>query len=209
MNEQILGSSFNTRFTSDISLEAVETYVRAAQKRCRTDRAACTAALDEIYASGEAPRRALNGRYAGQLLALDIAPGLTGAAEAITRRWLPWRGKQFDASTSTGINRFTRDSYVPARFLWPAYRHYEEKGVSTYLAFRFSTLIGPALEDRDKQVLRLDYDRPENPRLFIGVRRVLDELVEVADGYYLGKAYVHWYWGSWTRVAYFTLRPAG
>jgi hypothetical protein len=209
MNEQILGSSFDPRLTGDISLEAVETYIRAAQHRYRSDRAACLAALDEIYASGEAPRRALNGRYAGQLLALDIAPGLTGAAETITRRWLPWKGKQFDAGASTGINRFTTDSYVPARFLWPAYRRYEEKGASTYLAFRFRTRTGPALEDRNLQVLCLDYDLPENPRLFIGVRRVLDELVQVADGYYLGKAYVHWYWGAWTRVAYFTLRPAG
>ena len=60
----------------------------------------------------------------------------------------------------------------------------------------------------DLDVLRLDYDLPANPRLFVTVRRVLDELVQVADGYYLGKAYVRWYWGAWSMVAYFALRPA-
>jgi hypothetical protein len=38
---------------------------------------------------------------------------------------------------------------------------------------------------------------------------VLDELVQVADGYYLGKAHVKWWWGLWQQVAYFTLSQNG
>jgi hypothetical protein len=141
-------------------------------------------------------------------VALDIAPGVTPIAQAIAGRWLPWRGKRFDATTQTGINTFTSDSYAPAHLLWPAYRGYEEKQADTYRAFRFRTNIGPARGDPRLQVLRLDYNLPENPRLLIGVRRVLHELVQVAEGLYLGVAYVHWYWGTWTRVAYFALRPS-
>ena len=34
---------------------------------------------------------------------------------------------------------------------------------------------------------------------------VLDELVQVSDAFYLGKAHVKWWWGKWQTVAYFTL----
>jgi hypothetical protein len=52
-------------------------------------------------------------------------------------------------------------------------------------------------------VLKIDYDLPENPAL--SIRRILDELVQVADGVYLGKAHVKWWWGAWQPVAYFSL----
>jgi hypothetical protein len=52
-------------------------------------------------------------------------------------------------------------------------------------------------------VLKIDYDLPQNPAF--SIRRVLDELVQVADGVYLGKAHVKWWWGAWQPVAYFSL----
>jgi hypothetical protein len=52
-------------------------------------------------------------------------------------------------------------------------------------------------------VLKIDYDLAENPGL--SIRRVLDELVQVDDGFYLGKAHLKWWWGRWQLVAYFTL----
>jgi hypothetical protein len=45
-----------------------------------------------------------------------------------------------------------------------------------------------------------------NPALT--VRRVLDELMQLDDNLYLGKAHVRWWWqpaGSWQTVAFFTL----
>jgi hypothetical protein len=56
-------------------------------------------------------------------------------------------------------------------------------------------------------VLKIDYDLPENPRL--SIRRVLDELVQLSPNLYLGQALLPWWWGSWQRVAFFTLRPLG
>jgi hypothetical protein len=55
-------------------------------------------------------------------------------------------------------------------------------------------------------VLKIDYDLEENPSLT--VRRVLDELVQLSDDLYLGKAHVRWWWrpkDSWQTVAYFML----
>jgi hypothetical protein len=206
MNAQIITQPFDASQAGDVSLEAAETYVRAAQRCLETDRAAGLAALDDIFRCGHAPRPAPDGRHRGELVALDVAPGLTPLMAAITDRWLPWQGKVFYRATNRGENVFTRDSYLPARLLWPFYRHYRDDGPDTYRAFPFQTRLAPSRGDADQEVLQLDYDLPSNPRLTITVRRVLDELVQVADGYYLGKAYVRWYWGAWSCVAYFALR---
>lgn len=207
MNHQIVNSEFDARHLSDVSVEAAETYVRAAQRRLKHDRPAGLAALDDIFRCGSLPRPAPDGRHRGELVALDLASGLNGLLGGLAERWLPWQGKVFDAAQARGDNVFSRDSYAPGRVLWPFYRHYRDDGPATYRAFDFKTSIGPAREDPDLDVLRLDYNLSVNPRLFVTVRRVLDELVQVADGYYLGKAYVRWYWGKWSMVAYFALRP--
>jgi hypothetical protein len=38
------------------------------------------------------------------------------------------------------------------------------------------------------------------------VRRVMDELVQISDDTYIGKAHLKWWWGQWQLVAYFALR---
>jgi hypothetical protein len=53
-------------------------------------------------------------------------------------------------------------------------------------------------------VLKIDYDRPSNPGWTI--RPILDELVQVADGYYLGNVHFKWWWGRWQLIAYFSLQ---
>ena len=59
------------------------------------------------------------------------------------------------------------------------------------------------MTDSDREVLKLDYDLPKNPAF--PIRRVLDELVELSDRLYLGKAHMKWWWGRWQTVAYFSL----
>jgi hypothetical protein len=116
---------------------------------------------------------------------------------------MPWKGKTFDASSSRGDNIFTRGSLRTARLFNPTYRGFRGDGPETYLAFAFRTYVAPGLEDADRKVLKIDYDLPENPKLT--VRRVLDELVQVGNGTYLGKAHVKWWWGRWQPVAFFAL----
>jgi hypothetical protein len=178
--------------------------VRAAQALHRRNRAQGLAALNEIFRTGQPPATPLNGQYVGELVALNIAPGVTQFVEWLLAQWLPWKGKTFDATSNTGDNVFTRDSYSLAHVLWPFYRKYIEVGPQTYRAFTFRTYVAAGFQDPDRQVLKINYDSPENPRL--SIRRVLDELVQIDDGYYLGKAHLQWLWGSWQMVAFFGLR---
>jgi hypothetical protein len=161
------------------------------------------AALNQLFRSGAPPETPLDGRYEGELLALDIAPGLTQFVEAITAGWMPWKGKTFAAAGHHGDNIFTRDSKWAARLFNPFYKGFASDTPETYRAFSFRTYTAPGLFDADRTVLKIDYDLDGNPSLTI--RRVLDELVQLADGLYLGKAHVRWWWGRWQMVAYFTL----
>lgn len=180
--------------------------LRAAQALVKINRAHGLSALNELFRSGVEPEPFPNGRYAGKLIALDLAPGLTQAFQGLFKLWMPWRGKTFDASQQRGDNIFTKDSYPLARLFNPLYRGFRTDSPETYRGFAFRTYTAPGLVDPDRTVLKIDYDLKENPSLT--VRRVLDELVELDDNLYLGKAYVHWWWGAWQLVAYFSLTPA-
>jgi hypothetical protein len=209
MNRQILRSTFNAHNAGDISLEAARTYVNAAQKRCEVDRARGVAALDDIFCSGWSPEPALNGRYRGELVTLTLAPALARSIRSLVDRRRPWQGKRFDAAHNRGENLIDPKAIPPARLLWPFYRGYRRDGATgdgaTALAFPFRTSVESSLSDPDFPVLKLDYDLPANPRFVLSVRRVVDEVVQVADGYYLGRAYVRWYGGGWSLAGYFTL----
>jgi len=161
--------------------------------------------LGDLFRTGHAPDKPLDGRYTGGLVALNIEPGITQLAEAITNMWLPWKGKCFDAATQTGINVFDRDSFALAHLIWPSYHDYQEDTPSTYRAFKFRTYTGKGMFDSDHDVLKLDYDSPDNPGK--DVRRVLDEVIELPSGEYLGQAHLHFYWGEWKTVAFFALTP--
>ena len=183
-----------------------ETLLRAASDLARVNHAQGFAALNDLFRAGTVPDSALQGRYAGELVVLDLAPGPTPFFQWITNRWMPWRGKTFDSSNQRGDNIFTKDSYVLARLFHPLYRGFINDTPGTYRAFAFHTYRAPGLFDTDRTVLKIDYNLKENPSLT--VRRVLDELVQLDDDLYLGKAHVRWWWqpeGSWQTVAFFTL----
>lgn len=181
--------------------------ISAAKSIFHKDRKRGFAALNEIFRSGSAPNPPPDADYAGELVALDVAPGLNQLIEMITSRWLPWKGKVFSATHSSGDNIFTSDSYALAHIFLPLYRGYKDKNAETYRAFNFRTYFAPGLTDPDREVLKLDYDIAGNPVL--SVRRVLDELVQVDTTMYLGKAHLQWWWGTWQLVAYFSLTKNG
>jgi hypothetical protein len=177
--------------------------LQTAKELARDDLVEGWAAFDDIFRAGEAPSEPLDGRYRGELVGLRIAPGVTQAVNALTRRWLPWKGKRFDAATRQGDNIFTRDSIRISRVIWPVYSDYVADSGDTYRAFRFQTRMDAGLLDRDRKVFVLDYDLAGNPPF--NIRRIRDELIQLEDRSYLGKAHVHWYWGKWQTVAYFSL----
>ena len=193
----------DTTETKITRIQPARSEVRAAQALLKQNRSQGLAALNTLFRSGSIPEPFLNGRYAGELLALDIAPGLTQFYGWLTSWWMPWLGKTFNSAQQSGENIFTQDSYLLARFFNPFYRGFVADGPKTYRGFAFRTYLAAGLADPDQTVLKIDYDLDDNPALT--VRRVLDELVQLDEQLYLGKAHVHWWTGGWQLVAYFSL----
>jgi hypothetical protein len=181
--------------------------IRAAQRLLKTDRRGGFQALNTLFREGVIPAPALDGSYQGELVALDLAPGLTPLVGALLRAWMPWQGKTFQRGVRTGDNLLDRSSWRLAHILWPFYRGYRDVQAKTYRAFEFRTYVGSGLADPDLRVMKIDYDLPGNPSL--SIRRVVDELVQVDEGVYLGKAHLRWWWGRRQRVAFFLLREPG
>jgi hypothetical protein len=205
LNQAVVGVTGNGHLsTPNLNLvESAETKIETAQAVLKQDRQRSLAMLNGLFRAGTPPNPPLDGRYTGKLVALDIAPGLTQMIQMIVNAWLPWQGKTFNAAQASGDNIFTRDSLALAHVYWPLYHGYMDDGPRTYRAFAFRTTIAPGLADPDRHVLKIDYDLPGNPCL--SIRCILDELVQVEDGFYLGKAHLKWWWGAWQLVAYFSL----
>jgi hypothetical protein len=85
--------------------------LQAAQELVARHRRQGFAALNGLFRRGTVPEPWLEGRYAGKLIAIDIAPGLTQLFQALFRVWMPWLGKTFDPARQSGDNIFTQDSY--------------------------------------------------------------------------------------------------
>ena len=147
-------------------------------------RARTLARLDELFRGGSVPDPLPDGFHPGRLLATSTYAPLDAAVRRLADAWMPWQGKTFDRSASTGFNRFTPSVRLPLRAVWPSYRPVFDDG-KRIEAFEFRNRVGPGALDPDLQVFKIDYDFPANPSFII--RPVLDELVQIEDGLYLGK----------------------
>ncbi len=90
-----------------------------------------------------------------------------------------WQGKTFDANSGTGINNFGTEKKYP-------FNTYAEKG----------------LTDKNLDVFKIDYKNGKNSWW---VSPVLDEIVEVAPGQYLGKIHYRVIPGHPFSIGYFRL----
>ena len=178
--------------------------IRAAQQQLRTRRKDGLAALDALFRAGAAPSPPPEGPYHGELVALDIAPVVTQLVEWLTSFLMPWKGKFLIAAESRGDNIFSAKWRPALGLAFPFYKGNRDYGKDAYRAFIFDTSIAQGKVDPDRQVFRIDYDRPDNPAL--SIRRIIDEIVEVRDGVYLGKVHFKWWWGTWQMIGYFALR---
>jgi len=187
MNE----STMLLRQAEERVIQAAGSELLAARDLFKRNSAQGLAALNALFRTGALPAPSLDSRYTGELVALDIAPGLTELTQVIARLWMPWLGKSFSPARQQGRNLFSNDSRFLAQLFNPLYRGFTADRPGTYCGFTFRTYTAPGLVDPDKKVLKIDYDLESNPSLTI--RRVLDELVQLAEGLYLGKAHVHWW----------------
>ncbi len=94
-----------------------------------------------------------------------------------------WQGKKFDPSTGSGQVQ------------------YGVNIIDGKEKFPFKTYVGKGLQD-NIDVLKIDYNIPGNP---LWVKLLLDELVEIKPGKYLGKVHINLIPGLPFLVEYFRL----
>ena len=99
-------------------------------------------------------------------------------------REVPWKGKKFQAESQTGINVFVN------------------KEGATEERYPFRTYVGTGMKDKKLKVLKIDYGLEGNPWW---LRRIVDEVVEVAPGELLGKVHVKWILGISFTMDFFRL----
>jgi hypothetical protein len=127
--------------------------------------------LTPLYEGAALPRLdRIAGDLRGRMLAV---PALPRAITRLPRAWarsgaFPWRGKSFapkGEARGEGVNRVVFDRVR---------------------LFRFETFTGPSRHD-GAPAIQLDYDHAGNPGF---IRRIEDEIREVAPGLYLGQAWL-------------------
>lgn len=165
------------------------------------DRVGALAQLEACFAGAGAPGP-LNGPYEGRLLATTVGRGADPLFSAVAGVWMPWRGKTFNSAVGQGRNRFSRPAGPVLRLLFPGYQGVAADPSGETTAFRYVTSLGPSKLRPATRVMRIDYDLPDNPRW--PIRRILDELVTVDEGVFLGQALVRRH-GRWSRAAWFSL----
>jgi hypothetical protein len=182
--------------------EAAWAWIEELNQRAGKDRAGAERELNALFRAGTPPQ-GLDGPTEGILVSTTTNPALDLAVRALTRVWMPWQGKRFDAAAQSGNNRMSGSSALPAKLLWSLYTMKDVEDGK--LAFDFTTYVEAGKDDPDRQVLVIDYANVEsNPRLII--RSIRDELVEIVPGAYLGKILFLLPQGGYTKIGYFALR---
>jgi hypothetical protein len=177
--------------------------IRLAGARSATRPAEAHDTLNRIFRLGSPPEPALEGPYSGILVTPTVARPADSLLRSIASSWMPWLGKRFDPAEQSGDNLFLASASTLTRVLF-RYRLEEADG-ERLSGFRFRTYASPGTVDPDRETLKIDYDSDENPSLLI--RNILDELVQVVPGAYLGKVLLRRGSDRWRLVGYFGLEP--
>jgi hypothetical protein len=140
--------------------------------------------LNDLFRQGKPPDPAPDGILRGRAICSTVTPLFDGLTRRMASLYMPWFGKKFFPDTDSGLNLLAPSAVKPIRVMWPFYEP-EEIFADRIEAFPFRTKVGPGAIDADTSVLKIDYDFDSNPEFII--RRVLDELVQIDHGLYLGK----------------------
>lgn len=128
-----------------------------------------------------------------------------GTAHLLFDKQTPWLGKSFRMVDREGFNIFTPPGATLLKVMTPLYKRFGLNKDGNTDAYYFKTRTEPALKDTPLNVIKLDYDSPENP---FPIRIILDEIVEVAPEQYLGKVHVKVFPRFYSTIGYFRLKKA-
>ena len=160
-----------------------------------------SAQLAELFGCGT-PSRGIDGPTDGILVAPLIHPLLDRFLRALTRHYMPWMGKSFDARGEVGFNRLVGSARFLGYVLWPRYRG--RRVAEGLQGFDFVNRIEAGESEPRVDVLVIDYAPVErNPGLII--RQIRDELVEIVPGAHLGRI-LYRTEGGYANIGYFALR---
>jgi hypothetical protein len=187
---------------ADIREDPLESELLADRLDPRRNRDQVLRRLNEIYRSGSAPDPLPDGFMPGRLLGMSVQPQLDSVVRRIASLWMPWQGKVFDPDTMTGVNRFLPNVRIPMKVVFPGYPP-EEVTARKVEAFPFRNRVAPGEVDPDITTFKIDYDFEANPNFLI--RRILDEVVQIAPGRLLGKILFRAK-GRFHLIGYFSLR---
>ena len=155
--------------------------------------------LANVFERGRQPRQ-LDGFYRGKLLATRINPLTDFIMGLIKRKLMPWKGKSFISKKKSGVNIISRKALFLVKVQYPSHESKENGKTAEIFPFKFTH--GRSVTDKKRRVYLIKYDNPKNPP---GVRRVVDEVIEVGKDLLLGRAQLKTGRGYKT-VAYFTLQ---
>jgi hypothetical protein len=178
------------------SLEDIQQSLRPGEMRKRS-----IAELDDLFRSGRAPDPHPDGFLPGRLVTMSVSRPSDAFVRSVAGAYMPWLGKSFDREASTGLNILVKSAKTPLKALWPSYTPISETDEKVE-AFAFNTRIAPGALDPEIDVLKIDYDFDANPSFII--RKILDELVQIDDGLYLGKILFRW-GKSFRPIGFFSL----
>jgi hypothetical protein len=194
-----------TKANTELARRAAWNQIRLAGARAQARPREAYDTLNRVFRLGVPPDPPLEGPHDGILVTPMVPAPANAALRRIAAAWMPWLGKRFDPERHAGDNLLSASARVPARVLFSGYRPEPAEG-GRLAAFRFRTYVGAGKVDPDRETLKIDYDSDDNPRLLI--RDILDELVQVVPGAYLGKVLLRRGGGdAWRLIGYFALRP--
>ena len=165
-------------------------------------RADALAELDSLFRGGTAPHPQPDGFLPGDLVTMSVTRPSDAFVRWVSGHYMPWLGKKFDRESDEGINILRPAARSQMKVLWKSY----EPRVATdgnLEAFPFKTRVAPGALDPNVDVLKIDYDFEANPSFLI--RHILDELVQIDDGLYLGKI-LYRTRNTWRPIGFFSLR---
>ncbi len=125
--------------------------IRLAGMRGGRRRSEALDSLNCIFRLGTVPKPSLDGPYDGLVVTTTTFAATDPLFRVLLSLWMPWRGKRFDAKTTSGDNLMLPSARVPAKLVWPSYR-FQDIGEGCYAAFRFRSYVGAGTLDRDRQV---------------------------------------------------------
>jgi len=142
---------------------------------------------------------------AGSLPQTAPAGFYQGTAHIFFDKQTPWLGKSFAARDNLGFNIFMPKGAALLKILAPFYKKFSQNQNGDTAAFYFKTRNEAGLKDKEIDVIKLDYDAPENP---FPIRIILDEIVEIAPEQFLGKIHLKVFPRFYSTIGYFGLKKS-